>query len=127
MILSRTPYNNNEDRFVEPCIFFVQHGYVVVIQDIRGRFDSEGQFYPWVNDYNDGYDTIQWIGSQPWCDGNVGMIGGLTLATPLPNPQDQLVAALDGGVLVGLGPGHALGVVGVGAEDFPIYRNPFFA
>jgi len=47
-----------------------------VTQDIRGRFDSEGQFYPWVNDCNDGYDTIQWIGSQPWCDGNVGMIGG---------------------------------------------------
>ena len=76
VILSRTPYNNNEDRFVDPCIFFAQHGYVVVTQDIRGRFDSEGQFYPWVNDYNDGYDTIQWIGSQPWCDGNVGMIGG---------------------------------------------------
>ena len=76
VILSRTPYNNNEDRFVDPCIFFAQQGYIVVTQDIRGRFDSEGQFYPWVNDYNDGYDTIQWIGSQPWCDGNVGMIGG---------------------------------------------------
>ena len=76
VILSRTPYNNNEDRFVDPCIFFAQQRYVVVTQDLRGRFDSEGHFYPWVNDYNDGYDTIEWIGSQPWCDGNVGMIGG---------------------------------------------------
>ena len=76
VILSRTPYNNDENRFVDPCIFFAQQGYIAVAQDLRGRYDSEGQFYPWVNEYNDGYDTIEWIGSQSWCDGNVGMIGG---------------------------------------------------
>ena len=68
---TRTPYNNNEDRFVDPCIFFAQHGYVAVTQDLRGRFDSEGQFYPWVNDYNDGYDTIEWAAKLEWSDGRV--------------------------------------------------------
>ena len=61
VILSRTPYNNDEDRFVDSCVFFAQHGYIAVAQDLRGRYDSEGQFYPWVNEYNDGYDTIEWI------------------------------------------------------------------
>ena len=75
VILFRTPYNNDEDRFIDLCIFFAQQGYIAVAQDLRGRYDSEGQFYPWVNEYNDGYDTIEWLGSQPWCDGSVGMIG----------------------------------------------------
>ena len=75
VILGRTPYNNASES-VESYIFFVQHGYVFVAQDVRGCADSEGVFYPWINEYNDGYDTIEWIGAQPWCDGNVGMSGG---------------------------------------------------
>ena len=42
---------------------------------MRGRYDSEGDFVPWDNETDDGYDTLEWIGQQPWCDGNVGMTG----------------------------------------------------
>ena len=51
-------------------------GYAVVIQDVRGRFSSEGEFYTLVNEANDGYDSVEWVGSQPWCNGKVGMLGG---------------------------------------------------
>ena len=54
---------------------FVQSGYAVVTQDCRGRFDSAGEWDPYVNEAVDGHDTIEWIGSQQWCDGNVGMFG----------------------------------------------------
>jgi putative CocE/NonD family hydrolase len=47
----------------------------VVIQDIRGTGASEGEFYPRVNEMDDGYDTVEWAADQPWCDGNVGMYG----------------------------------------------------
>ena len=79
-ILSRIPYNNMGDWYVDPCIFLAQHGYVAMAQDTRGRYDSEGEFYPYVNEFNDGHDTIEWIGAQPWCDGNVGMVGASYVA-----------------------------------------------
>ena len=75
VVLTRTPYDNMTDLLVDNGYFYAQHGYVYVCQDVRGRNDSEGEFYPWVNEFNDGHDTIEWIGSQPWCDGNVGMTG----------------------------------------------------
>ncbi|MGQ9631733.1 MAG: CocE/NonD family hydrolase [bacterium] len=73
-ILSRTPYDNTN--LADAGVFFAQHGYAFIAQDVRGRFDSEGEFYPWVNEARDGYDTLEWVGGQPWCDGNVGMYGG---------------------------------------------------
>src|SRR5262249_57841693 len=48
---------------------------VVALQDVRGRYKSEGHWRPHVDDPNDGFDTAQWIGSQPWCDGGIGTIG----------------------------------------------------
>ena len=75
VVLTRTPYDNMADHLVDNGYFYAQHGYVHVIQDVRGRNDSEGEFYPWVNEFNDGHDTIEWIGAQEWCDGNVGMTG----------------------------------------------------
>ena len=78
-ILYRTPYDNADSLRVSghiaQAIFYVQHGYAFLAQDARGRNDSDGTFYAWVNEFNDGFDTIEWIGSQPWCDGNVGMAG----------------------------------------------------
>jgi putative CocE/NonD family hydrolase len=52
-----------------------QAGYGVVIQDCRGTGMSEGKFYPLRSDPEDGYDTVEWLAKQPWCDGNVGMFG----------------------------------------------------
>ena len=75
VVLLRTPYDNMTDNLVNEAIFYAQHDYVYVAQDVRGRHDSDGQFYPWVNEFIDGHDTIEWIGIQPWCDSNVGMVG----------------------------------------------------
>jgi putative CocE/NonD family hydrolase len=72
-LLSRTPYDNN--LLMELGLFWAQEGYAYVAQDVRGRYDSEGDFVPWDFETDDGYDTIDWIGRQPWCDGNVGMTG----------------------------------------------------
>jgi putative CocE/NonD family hydrolase len=74
VILDRTPYGKQGS--IEIAIFFAQNGYVFAAQDVRGRFDSEGHFTPLRNEARDGYDTLEWIGAQPWCDGNVGMWGG---------------------------------------------------
>jgi uncharacterized protein len=53
----------------------VAHGYVVVIQDVRGRYESEGEFVPYQNEGKDGYDTIEWAAKQGWSDGRVGTFG----------------------------------------------------
>jgi uncharacterized protein len=73
VILMRTPYNKDDAGQIANA--FVPHGYVVVLQDVRGRYKSEGHWRPLVDDPHDGFDTAQWIGSQPWCDGGIGTIG----------------------------------------------------
>jgi len=47
----------------------------VVVEDVRGRYGSDGEFAPYLNDGRDGYDTIEWAARQPWSDGNVGTFG----------------------------------------------------
>ena len=51
-------------------------GYAMVRMDVRGRYRSDGDFVPFEHEADDGYDTVEWVAAQPWCDGNVGMIGG---------------------------------------------------
>jgi uncharacterized protein len=75
VIVERTPYDKHAPRFVGHARFFAQHGYVVVMQDVRGRGDSEGQWYPFAREAPDGYDTIEWAAAQPWCTGKVGTMG----------------------------------------------------
>ncbi len=60
----------------------VQAGYVVVVQDTRGRFASGGNFNPFFNEAEDGADTIAWAAKQPWSSGKVGTIGGRILEPP---------------------------------------------
>jgi putative CocE/NonD family hydrolase len=55
---------------------FNGRGYAYVAQDCRGRFASEGVFYPWFHEADDGTDTLKWIEAQPWCNGRIGMVGG---------------------------------------------------
>ena len=74
-ILVRTPYNKGAD--ITPNYqAFVEHGYAVVVQDVRGRYESEGAFLPLTQEPMDGDDTLNWIARQPWSDGKIGMIGG---------------------------------------------------
>ena len=74
VIMERTPYNKNGGG---PGLsgYFVPRGYVVVMQDVRGRYKSEGHWRPVKDDPNDGPDTAKWIGEQPWCDGGIGTVG----------------------------------------------------
>jgi hypothetical protein len=72
-ILERTPYN--KDTSVAYLLPFVRRGYVVVCQDTRGRYASQGVWHMMTDDVNDGYDTAQWLVHQPWSDGGFGMIG----------------------------------------------------
>jgi uncharacterized protein len=53
----------------------IERGYAIVFQDTRGRFASEGIFRLFYDDASDGYDTIEWVASQPWCNGKVGVAG----------------------------------------------------
>src|SRR5438309_2347289 len=75
-ILGRTPYNKNSPNFGRLIDAWNGHGYALLIQDVRGRGDSEGEFLPYRQEPHDGYDTIEWIASQPWSDGNVVTQGG---------------------------------------------------
>lgn len=70
-ILSRTPYGKSS----RVAKAYVPNGYAVVLQDTRGRGSSEGTWHWMSDDRQDGYDAIEWIASQPWSDGEVGMMG----------------------------------------------------
>jgi putative CocE/NonD family hydrolase len=74
-ILVRTPYGKGRD-LLPNWRAFVDNGYAFVTQDVRGRYLSEGLFDPLRQEPADGDDTLNWIGTQPWSDGKVGMIGG---------------------------------------------------
>ncbi len=72
-ILVRTPYGKGETPGHWQS--FVDHGYALVLQDVRGRYDSEGVFRPLHQEPDDGDDTLNWIARQAWSDGKVGMAG----------------------------------------------------
>ena len=95
-VLSRSPYDRTNQ--VANGELWAAAGYAFVRQDVRGRFDSEGEFYPFRDDPLDGYDTIAWIAQQPWCDGNVGTTGASHVGTvqylAAPQRPPHLVAAI---------------------------------
>lgn len=84
VLLARLPYNKDRPREVlaVPLERFLQAGYAVVIQDLRGRYHSEGEFTRIRDEPDDGVDTIAWITSQPWASGAVGMFGASYLGIP---------------------------------------------
>lgn len=92
VILARTPYDKdgivNGDDTIN-LLRLVQAGYVIVIQDTRGRFTSGGEFNAMFQERQDGADTIVWAATQPWSNGIIGMFGGSYVGTT------QWLAALE--------------------------------
>jgi uncharacterized protein len=88
VILMRTYWGKHEPWKITSALYFAKRGYIVVLQDVRGRFDSGGIWTPYVNEVRDGYDTQMWLGKQSWCDGSIGMFGisydGFTQVAPAP-------------------------------------------
>jgi len=88
VIMERTPYGRNVTSFrditaadlkpktrAEVAEYYVRHGYVVIFQDCRGRYDSEGEFTKYLSEGADGFDACRWIVAQPWSDGRIGTMG----------------------------------------------------
>src|SRR5678810_185305 len=72
--LERTPYDKQGSR--DFAVKGAARGYVVIVQDVRGRYTSDGDWYPFKNESNDGYDTVEWAATLPYSNGKVGMFGG---------------------------------------------------
>jgi len=99
-IVGRTPYNKNQAMYPKLADAWNRRGYALAPQDVRGRGDSDGVFTPYRNDPNDGHDYIEWVASQPWCDGTVviqggsygGRIGWLTALTQPPHLRAMILS-----------------------------------
>ncbi len=78
-VLMRTPYGIgwNPPLFLMPIVarILASRGYNVILQDTRGRYGSDGTFYPFINESDDGQDTAAWVADQPWFNGRLGMWG----------------------------------------------------
>ena len=76
VLVYRTPYGK-EPALEEYTTFrhALEHGYALVVQDVRGRYASDGEFRPYENEGRDGYDTIEWAARQSWSNGAVGTLG----------------------------------------------------
>jgi uncharacterized protein len=76
VLVYRTPYGK-EEALKDYTTFqhAVGRGYAVVVQDVRGRYASDGEFRPYQDEGHDGYDTIEWAARQPWSNGQVGTFG----------------------------------------------------
>ena len=75
VLLLRLPYGKDLAEVFGDHEFFPARGYVVVVQDTRGRWASEGEFYPLVDEAQDGYDAVEWAAALPYSDGRVGTQG----------------------------------------------------
>ena len=83
-LVLRTPYDRSvaliPSSGIEPESA-VAAGFALVCQDVRGMHESDGEFYTFVHEGPDGYDSVEWVAAQPWCDGSVGMVGRSYAAT----------------------------------------------
>ena len=106
VVLLRTPYNKVLERHVLDAKFLARRGYVCAMQDVRGRFASEGEWYAFAREAPDGYDAVEWLGTKPWGDGKVGTMG-------------DSYAGSDQAALATLDPPHlSTMIVAVGASNY---------
>jgi putative CocE/NonD family hydrolase len=120
-ILIRTPYNKvTLQRTQDIGHRWAQAGYTCLLQDCRGRYNSEGTFYKYVNEPEDGYDTVEWMATQDWCNGNIGTTGASylchvqTFMAPLRPPHLKAMFCIKGGFYNA----HTCGVRQGGALEF---------
>ena len=107
-LLERTPYLKDSIRYARRGHWYARRGYAVIINDVRGRGESEGEWYPFAKEAPDGYDTVEWIAKQPWCSGKVGTMGAS-------------YAGSDQSALATLNPPHLCAqVVGQGTSNYLI-------
>ncbi|HWE40720.1 MAG TPA: CocE/NonD family hydrolase [Isosphaeraceae bacterium] len=106
-LLMRTPYNKGKGDSAEGK-YYASRGYNVVVNDVRGRFASDGAWRMMVDDPADGFDTVEWIASQPWSDGKVGTFG-----TSYPGGTQHALAEMNPPHLTCMVPVDALSNCGV--------------
>lgn len=97
VILIRTPYGKYQ--MGDYGNYFARHGYVTVVQDVRGKFDSEGEYAPFLDEKKDGLEVLDWIAKQPWCDGQIAGFGtsyiGFTALTVMDAQHPALKAVFN--------------------------------
>ena len=76
VLIKRTPYDKDRDMDQAEIEAYVNAEYIVVSQDVRGRYASEGIFEPYVHEAEDGLTLYEWVLQQPWCNGHLGTFGG---------------------------------------------------
>lgn len=98
-VILRTPYDRGLGGSYGQqlnAVRLAESGYAVLIQDVRGRFESEGAFYPFRHEAADGVDTLEWVSSRPWSNGATGMLGssycGFVQALAARHPHPSLRA-----------------------------------
>jgi putative CocE/NonD family hydrolase len=110
VILMRTPYNKD---ILKPYgAYFSKQGFVCAIQDVRGRFGSQGDWEPFINEGEDGYDSIEWLAAQEWSTGKIGMYGGSYSGSV------QFAAAI-------LKPPHLVTIIPNITPAMPFYNMPY--
>ena len=107
-IVERTPYLKDGTNYARRGHWYARRGYATVINDVRGRGQSSGEWYPFALEAPDGYDVVEWVAAQPWCNGRVGTMGAS-------------YAGSDQSALATLDPPHlACQVVGQGTSNYHV-------
>ncbi|HWP20995.1 MAG TPA: CocE/NonD family hydrolase [Burkholderiaceae bacterium] len=121
----RLPYDRKRyGEALGAALFFSRHGYAVLVQDVRGKFESQGEFVPWFRATEDGVATLDWIVAQPWSNGKVGTFGCSALGElqyALARARHPAHAAM-----IALGAGGALGSMEGASSHFGFYEGGVF-